>query len=349
MGFSRYQHPAWKTLGKILLARSGLKRYPVFANLLLTYRCNLRCQYCAVWEEPRDELHSDEICILLDQLAASGCERVSLSGGEPMSRKDIGPIINHVKALGLTVNLVSNGFQIPERITEIAAIDFLSISLDGKEETHDLLRGKGSYQQAIEAIRIARAQKIEVWITCVLTRHNIGEIPHLLHLATQEAVRISFLPAMAEALKPRNISSLTPTPQQWQQAMLELQHELTRRHTPMAMSSALINFYRNYYAKRPPEKKRQGAFHAQQLKCQAGRLFVGIAPNGKLYPCHFLIESREGCDTSANRLQSALTNQQLPDCDGCWCDSFIEANLLFALNPAAVAHIWQLLQQQNGD
>lgn len=344
MSFLRYRHSPTGTAWKIIKGRSGLTRVPLIVNLLLTYRCNLRCAYCGVWEHPPREMNTATVLRLVDQMAAAGTERLSLGGGEPMLRRDIGTIVAHAKTRGLTVNLVSNGLHIPRRIDELAGLDFLAVSLDGPEPVHDEARGKGSYARAIAAIRAAREAGIEVWTTTVLGRNNIQLLPEFLALAEREGVRATFLPVMGQALQSRDSGNLAAEPTAFAAAMDYLVQERDRPCTPLASSKDLFAFYREHWpSPSTTPQQNQGAWHGGTLRCHAARLFCSISPDGVLYPCNYLQGKAKGWSAVELGLIEALDRLQAPDCSGCWCDSFIEANLIFGFRLGAVRNVLKLL------
>lgn len=342
MGFARYRHSPLGTAWKIAKGRLGARPVPLAVNLVLTYRCNLRCRYCAVWREPVAEMETQTVCRLVDEMAVAGTERLGLGGGEPMLRTDIGAIVAHAKSRGLTVNLVSNGLQIPARLDELAGLDFLAISLDGPQQVHDHARGKGSFATAVEAIRAARDAGIEVWTTTVLTRLNIGRIAETLDLASSLGVRASFLPVMEEGLKSRNAAALQPERGEFVAAMDYLLRERSRSATPLALSKDLLRFYRDKWG-RELTACQTGAWQGGTLACQAGRLFCSIAPDGRLYPCNYLQGARPADSAVELGFAAALQRMTQPDCGGCWCDSFTESNLIFSPRPGAVLNAIRLL------
>src|SRR5436309_11241444 len=84
-------------------------------RLSVTDRCNLRCQYCMPEEEytwlPRQDLLTfEEIATLVDLFTALGVEKVRLTGGEPLLRRDISTLVRllarnpRVQDLALTTN-----------------------------------------------------------------------------------------------------------------------------------------------------------------------------------------------------------------------------------------------------
>lgn len=343
MSFRRYAHAPLGTLRKILAARLGGARVPLIANLALTYRCNLRCQYCGIWRSPPAEMDTATVRSVIDQLAAAGTERLGIGGGEPMLRDDIGAIIDHAKGRGLTVNLLSNGWQVPERIDALRQLDFLAVSLDGPAAVHDRLRGDGAFARALAAIRAARAARIAVWTTTVLTRHNLDAIDAVLQLARQEGARASFLPVAAESLKARNAAALAPDPEALAAAMDRLLDERRRPGSPLAASASLLRFYRRHWGRPQAAHGRPGAFHAGSLPCQAARLFCAIGPDGRLYPCLYRQDQDPGASIPELGFAAAWQAVRPPQCAGCWCDSFIEGNLIFRFDPGAMLNAYRLL------
>src|SRR5215510_10626637 len=78
---------------------------PFSATFNVTNRCNLRCSYCNFpMLDPR-ELSLDRLELLFDRLRDLGVQRLGLSGGEPLMRKDIGAIVKLAKARKFTVSL----------------------------------------------------------------------------------------------------------------------------------------------------------------------------------------------------------------------------------------------------
>ena len=103
-------------------AKSSNKRIPLDATLELTYRCNNKCVhcYCNLPENDehamQDELTTEEIKKLLDDLASMGSIWLLITGGEPLLRPDFEEIYLHAKKKGFLITLFSNGTLINENI-----------------------------------------------------------------------------------------------------------------------------------------------------------------------------------------------------------------------------------------
>ena len=112
------------SLGIALKSSILKKKTPLAVRLQLTDRCNLRCLYCDLWKNPRDELDTTKILNLLQELKVAGTKRISLSGGEPLLREDIGDIIEFAKKLDISVSMNSNGSLVKKKISEIGSWGF---------------------------------------------------------------------------------------------------------------------------------------------------------------------------------------------------------------------------------
>ncbi|MEP7309037.1 MAG: GTP 3',8-cyclase MoaA [Acidobacteriota bacterium] len=108
-------------------------------RLSVTDRCNLRCEYCMPEEEyawlPREDiLHFEEISSLVDVFIGLGVDKLRLTGGEPLLRRDLPTLVrllaakNGLKDLALTTNGVLLAAQVDA--LKIAGLARLTVSLD---------------------------------------------------------------------------------------------------------------------------------------------------------------------------------------------------------------------------
>ncbi len=136
---------------KVLKIKYLGQRYPLIVTWPITNRCNLRCRYCEEWKKAGDEMSTEEIKELITELKELGTVRISLSGGEPLVREDIGEIIDFIKENDMSVVLTSNGTLVPEKIEEIKNADVVKLSIEGEKAIHDRIRGEGSFENVIKA------------------------------------------------------------------------------------------------------------------------------------------------------------------------------------------------------
>ncbi len=166
----------------------------------LIRRCNLTCQHCYSISADRNfpgELNTEEVYAVMDDLKAFRVPVLILSGGEPLLRPDIYDIARRAKSMGFYVGLSSNGTLITEtNIGELASIgfDYVGISLDGIEATHDRFRRKqGAFKESLHGIRLCQDAGIKAGVRFTLTQDNAHDLPALLQLAEDEGIAKFYL------------------------------------------------------------------------------------------------------------------------------------------------------------
>ena len=91
-----------KEFGHELMTKLDGRRFPVSGQWELTCRCNLRCVMCYTdcFNTPdrlREELSFHEIVRIMDEIQEAGCLEITLTGGEPLARKDFLDIYAYAK------------------------------------------------------------------------------------------------------------------------------------------------------------------------------------------------------------------------------------------------------------
>ena len=155
----------------------------------LTNRCNLSCGHCF---NERHAATGDLPLEILEKVLreGKGCdiEQVSFTGGEPTIHRQFKEIIQLVADAGYQFSFVSNGvsFRRIYRLLLKYRRSFVGVtfSLDGaREETHDRLRGKGSYRRVMRAASICVVKELPFSLNMVLTAQNRNEIGEMVALA----------------------------------------------------------------------------------------------------------------------------------------------------------------------
>jgi heme d1 biosynthesis radical SAM protein NirJ len=161
----------------------------------LVRRCNLTCKHCYSISADKDfagELSTDEVIQVMGDLKGFGVPVLILSGGEPLLRPDIFEISRQAKQMGFYVGLSTNGTLIDRHnVTAIADVgyDYVGISIDGIEETHDAFRRKqGAFKASMQGMRLCHERGIKVGVRFTMTQDNAVELPLLLELMEQEAI-----------------------------------------------------------------------------------------------------------------------------------------------------------------
>ncbi|WP_432992031.1 mycofactocin radical SAM maturase [Dactylosporangium sp. CA-233914] len=156
---------------------------PICLTWELTYACNLSCVHCLSSSGRRDprELNTAECKAVIDELERMQVFYVNIGGGEPTVRPDFWELVDYASAHHVGVKFSTNGVKItPEVARRLAASDYVDvqISLDGATaEVNDAVRGAGSYDTAMRAMRhLADAGFRGFKISVVVTRHNVSQL-----------------------------------------------------------------------------------------------------------------------------------------------------------------------------
>lgn len=250
----------------------------------LTDRCNLACRHCYIASSPKKQSTLDPELVKrwIDDLAASGGRQVTFSGGEPLVLDWFGDVIKHVNGR-LTVRLLTNGILINDEIAELLAgqDSRIQISLDGSTaEIHDHVRGKGSFDAAIEAIRTLQRHGLNdrINISSVMQEGNIGDIKSIADLAVKLGVpffRVLPLRWMGHAKKSFKSEEELPGLADHIALYNWAIYEAPETHPGLEISPGIAGLVLDLSELDDPD-----------LWCPLGRSLT-FMPNGDLYPCSF--------------------------------------------------------------
>ena len=178
-------------------------------RISLTDRCNFRCFYCLPNGEPplarkATLLTFEEIAYLAEIFVSLGIEKIRLTGGEPMLRRNIESVVERLARLKPDLKdlaLTTNGFDIPRKANALktAGLDRITISLDTLN-THRFreITGVDNLAEVLTAIEAAKTFGFEpVKINAVIVRGvNDDELPEFAHFARQTGVEMRFIEYM---------------------------------------------------------------------------------------------------------------------------------------------------------
>ncbi len=178
---------------------------PLSVHLDITYRCNERCEHCYLDHAGHDELTFDEIRSYLPQFADAGVFFLTISGGEPLLRRDCFDILELARQLQFNVKLKTNATLIGEREARrlrALAVEQVQVSVySHRPELHDAItKLPGSFERTILAIRRMREAGLKVTLANVLMRSNVADYPGVQALATQIGAHYTVDPTITPML-----------------------------------------------------------------------------------------------------------------------------------------------------
>jgi radical SAM protein with 4Fe4S-binding SPASM domain len=169
----------------------------------LTEQCNLRCTHCYQEETKTGELSLPEVKETITEIsemfsAWAGQYEMALSpsfnitGGEPFLRKDLFEILSEIRGRGYDVFVLTNGTLIDEsraRSLKELGIKGVQVSLEGPEEIHKMIRGKGSFALSLQGIRHLLDAGLRVTVNTTLSAINAEHFMKLAELSASLGVQ----------------------------------------------------------------------------------------------------------------------------------------------------------------
>jgi AdoMet-dependent heme synthase len=209
---------------------------------------------------------------VLGEMADAGVFQLTISGGEPLLRKDFFAIMRRARSLGFNTKLKTNGILIGEG--EAAALrdlylDSVQISIySHRSETHDgITKVKGSLERSLAAARFMVGQGLRVKLANVLMRQNAEDYPHVQAIATEIGAGFTLDPTITPHLNgDRSLLALNIGREELRRTMRD---------------ERLVGDVGEFCT--PPTPAGDDAL--ESFPCSAGHSACYISPYGDFYPC----------------------------------------------------------------
>ncbi|MGN0287483.1 MAG: radical SAM protein [Atopobiaceae bacterium] len=146
-----------KILPRDVISKVG-KDLALGVTFEITHRCNFRCPHCYGTSQRCDkDMTLEQILRIIDQMADHGVLTLSLTGGDPLTRKDFPEIYRHARECGMLVTVLTNATQLTEehiKLFQEYPVSQLSITMYGytKDTYEAMSRVPGSYNRFMNAI-----------------------------------------------------------------------------------------------------------------------------------------------------------------------------------------------------
>jgi cyclic pyranopterin phosphate synthase len=177
-------------------------------RISVTDKCNFRCFYCIpdediVWKRRNELLTYEEIIVLAEIAVGLGVEKLRLTGGEPLLRKDIEFLIERlakiegVQDLALTTN--ADGLKDRARGLRAAGLNRLTVSCDSlKPEVFKQITRRDSLQSVLDGLEAAMVAGFPPpKVNCVVIRGlNEDEVADFADFARATGVSMRFIEYM---------------------------------------------------------------------------------------------------------------------------------------------------------
>ncbi|MFD1553679.1 GTP 3',8-cyclase MoaA [Putridiphycobacter roseus] len=176
-----------------------------YLRISLTERCNLRCFYCMPEDGVplRHKAHfmtSEEIVALAKIFVAQGVDKIRITGGEPLIKKDFENIITNLGALNVKLHLTTNGILVDKYISVFKKVGLkdINVSIDSlKEEKFNAITKRKYFQKVMDNIQLLLKEDFKVKLNVVLMKDwNEDEIISFIELSKNNKLAIRFIEFM---------------------------------------------------------------------------------------------------------------------------------------------------------
>jgi radical SAM protein with 4Fe4S-binding SPASM domain len=139
--------------------------------------------------EDTEELSYDELVAVMRELFDRDVISLFFEGGEPFLRTDFLDLVRYATAEAFTM-VRTNGMLVTDEVArdlKAANVGVTCVDIEGAQpRTHDRLTGiPGSFERSLAGVRALVGAGVSTYLTCILNRHNVGELQGLLELAAQ--------------------------------------------------------------------------------------------------------------------------------------------------------------------
>jgi MoaA/NifB/PqqE/SkfB family radical SAM enzyme len=328
---------------QVLSGRLRGREALVGANIYVTQRCNLRCVYCSSPLRHTPELSTAQWCAIFDELAALGCRRLTILGGEPLLRADLAQLIAHARARGLGSVVTSNGLLVPRRIAALRGVDTLVLSLDAPGPANDAVRGAGVFAAVEAALEAARQHGLRVKLNAVLSAVTAPYLDDLLAFTERHDLHLTINIVRSGA------------PDLWKDAAQVKDDDATiarlcERLADLARTNPRLLFSPQTYryaalwgdfaqdrleadALAPDDPRR---LHGP--RCHAGRAYISIDADGTVFPCTLTFHRIVGGNAASDGVAAAWRALHDHRCVACYSPCLVEQNFLHSLHPGVLTN-----------
>lgn len=342
-----------------------------------TQACTSSCLHCGFASNPptSDALGTEESKRIADKIYDFGATYFGISGGEPLLRKDLPEIIGYAKNIGMNVSLITNGYFLDDKILDTLVRHGVrvSLSVDGREEINELIRGKGAYVKAISAIeKTSKAGLLDCLVATLVnvdpTHNNVSseDMEHVIKLAEEYGARWVVIHGFIPFNKTKNHLSKAPSSQQYEKIWHQV-YDLRLKYK----GKPEVNVYCPFFARVAKQRGLpdfESWFNNFFLgRCSMAGKYMSVVENGDVIPCSFNDRIRLGNVQNKalkqiwTELQTSEITLKLKDrnnlkgkcgfcefreiCGGCRTRAEIYTGDIFGSDPAC-AYIPKLLQEK---
>lgn len=252
----------------------------------ITHSCNLRCTHC-YQDDYQSHMPKELLFSVLDKYTDFVEEynyigQINLTGGEPLLHPDFFELAREIRNRGIRLGILTNGTLIDKecakKMKELKPI-FVQVSLDGTRKTHDAIRGAGSFEQTLKAVRYLKKNRIRVLVSFTAQKCNYRELEGLARVCKKYRVdKLWWDRVVTESVDDTEKLALNTEEFRW---LVDKAWQLFKKYQKRDGSSMVTNQRSLQFL--GCESEQCGGY-----RCSAGKNLLAVLADGKTMACRRL-------------------------------------------------------------
>jgi MoaA/NifB/PqqE/SkfB family radical SAM enzyme len=302
---------------KRLMVKSALRQLahgfnrPFMVMFETTLHCNMKCGYCAIWQnqQPEDRAVRDRVFARMDEAAEFGVFAWSFSGGEPLMNPNVPEYIDYASRKGFFTSMPTNGLALKKCADACAKLDQLEVSIDTLDrEKFARRRGIDGLPTILSALDhlLGTYEHNSIQINAAVDLDNLEDLPALAKFCQERGLLLH-----TEAV--HNVVRTT-----WKTEDVELEAEALDKVAAYVLALRkeyrCVRFYTDYY-----NFYRNDGF-TKKFPCRSASHLVNMRPDGSIqFPCAFVNVHRGAPEMSLRQIyDSPEVRKLIRESPGMW-------------------------------
>jgi MoaA/NifB/PqqE/SkfB family radical SAM enzyme len=285
---------------KRLMFRNALRQLghgfnrPFMVMFETTLHCNMKCGYCAIWQnqQPEDRAVRERVFARMDEAADFGVFAWSFSGGEPLMNPNVPDYIEYAARKGFFTSMPTNGLALKKCAEACAKLDLLEVSIDTlNREKFAKRRGIDGLPTILSALDhlLGIYKHNSIQINAAVDLDNLDDLPALAKFCQERGLFLH-----TEAV--HNVVRTT-----WKTEDVELEADALDKVAAYVMALRkeyrCVRFYTDYY-----KFYRTDGF-TKKFPCRSASHLVNMRPDGSIqFPCAFVSVHRGAPEMSLRQI-----------------------------------------------
>ncbi len=253
---------------------------PTDVSIITTYRCQMRCQMCNIWQHPTDK--TKEITAK-DLAGLPTFKFVNITGGEPFLRDDLAEIVDVLFSKTPRIVISTSGWHVTRIIALAEKFPNIGIrvSIEGLEQKNDELRGRpGGFQRGLTTLKTLKKMGIkDIGFGITVSNNNSSDMLALYELSQELGMEFATAAFHNSYYLHKYDNEIRNAAEVIENFRILINRLLKENH-PKSWFRAFFNLGLINYM--------QGG--KRMLPCEAGMVNFFIDPYGEVYPCNGLEE-----------------------------------------------------------